>query len=107
MPSKAKQTKVKSKGTVPGKAERQDAVEELKKLEEKGVQVVEQLRDVERQIYQLETKYLETCNPVGNALKGYEGLLTQPQPKKPAKNAVHAEDRLFSGSSKTGTAPPV
>lgn len=70
MPSKAKQTKVKSKGTVPGKAERQDAVEELKKLEEKGVQVVEQLRDVERQIYQLETKYLETCNPVGNALKG-------------------------------------
>ncbi|GBF87972.1 hypothetical protein Rsub_00684 [Raphidocelis subcapitata] len=80
-----------------------DPAAALKHLQSKRTDVAEQLRDVERQIYDLETKYLEGCNPSANALRGYEGLMSQPvqQYKKPAGH-VRPEDRLFSGSSLTG-----
>jgi len=62
-------------------------------------------RAARAQIYDLESKYLEGCNPAANALRGYEGLMSQPvqQYKKPSGH-VRAEDRLFSGSSLTGWA---
>ena len=43
---------------------------ELQQLEQRKREVAEQLKDVERQIFDLETKYLQKCNPNANALTG-------------------------------------
>ena len=50
------------------------------------------------QIYDLETKYLETANPMGNAIRGYEGFLGGNKKQPPTLQ----EERLFSWSSITG-----
>eukprot|EP00882_Tetradesmus_deserticola_P011096 GHRQ01011731.1.p4 GENE.GHRQ01011731.1~~GHRQ01011731.1.p4 ORF type:complete len:122 (+),score=49.38 GHRQ01011731.1:632-997(+) len=71
----------------------------LQQLEDKRKRLFNQLKDVERQIFDLETKYLEGCNPHANALQGYEGLHSQVG-SKPSKAApVDPADRIFSGSS--------
>mmetsp|Transcript_2168 Transcript_2168/g.3533 ORF Transcript_2168/g.3533 Transcript_2168/m.3533 type:complete len:128 (-) Transcript_2168:464-847(-) len=70
-------------------------------LEERIRSTRKQLADVERQIYNLESQYFENANPQGNALRGYEGLLSSTSVS--AKKAqFKAEDRVFSGSSVTG-----
>mmetsp|Transcript_10152 Transcript_10152/g.30626 ORF Transcript_10152/g.30626 Transcript_10152/m.30626 type:complete len:131 (-) Transcript_10152:297-689(-) len=106
----AKATKAKGKGAAVGKGQAAtkatpvnpaDKVAELKELEERRRQMKEQLLQVEAQIYTLESQYLEKANPRGNALKGYEGLLTSVAGTV-KKGAPKAEDRIFSGSSVTG-----
>ncbi|KAK9840781.1 hypothetical protein WJX81_004332 [Elliptochloris bilobata] len=63
--------------------------------------MAEDLRTVEKQIYDLETRYVATANPQGNALKGYEGFLSHSS--APARRGpVKPEERLFSSSSVTG-----
>ncbi|GLI71387.1 hypothetical protein VaNZ11_016580, partial [Volvox africanus] len=77
---------------------------DIAELEKKRKEFSEQLRKCELQIHRLETQYFETANPQGNALKvGYEGLLSSTAVS--AKKAqFRPEDRIFSGSSTTGSA---
>lgn len=76
----------------------------LQQLEDKKKRLSHQLKDVEKQIFDLETRYLEACNPNANALTGYEGLRNSMGSSKPAKAAAVQEDRIFSGSSVSTTA---
>lgn len=71
-------------------------------LEQKRKEISAQLKDVERKIYDLETKYLEKSSQQGNALKGYESLLLGKDANK--RSQLKPEDRIFSGSSLTGAA---
>jgi chromatin modification-related protein EAF6 len=52
---------------------------------------------IEKQIYDLETTYLEETKGFGNIFVGWNGYLAAEKPK--AKKAVTNEDRLFSLSS--------
>ncbi|GFH06142.1 uncharacterized protein HaLaN_00721, partial [Haematococcus lacustris] len=80
-------------------------------LEERLRHTRKQLLDVEKQIYNLETQYLENANVQGNALRGvtpdqcYEGLLSS-STMNAKKAQLKAEDRIFSGSSVSGPMQP-
>lgn len=60
---------------------------------------------VEKQVYDLETSYLNDSNQNGNVLKGFEGYLapTKTQNMKKSRN-FKTDDRLFSLSSTTSPA---
>lgn len=66
----------------------------------------DELRNVEKQVYDLETSYLHDSAQSGNVLKGFEGFLTSSKGghnlKRPKK--FQSEDRLFSLSSVTSPA---
>lgn len=74
---------------------------DLQATTQRRQKLAEELQTVEKQIYDLETRYLENSHPLGNALRGYEGLLTQSQAST-RRTLVRHEDRLFSNSSSTG-----
>ncbi|PSC73841.1 pyruvate dehydrogenase kinase [Micractinium conductrix] len=74
---------------------------EVDQLEEKRKQVAEELRNVEKQIYDLESNYFGVSSAMGNAIRGYEGFLGASKKVAPA---VQPEERLFSWSSITGQA---
>eukprot|EP00879_Flechtneria_rotunda_P003154 GHRR01003376.1.p3 GENE.GHRR01003376.1~~GHRR01003376.1.p3 ORF type:complete len:129 (+),score=35.14 GHRR01003376.1:221-607(+) len=83
-------------------AAQEPSISALQQLEEKRARLTSQLQEVERQIYDLETRYLEGCNPHANALRGYESLRSQLGSSKPTKpQPVATEDRVFSASSTT------
>lgn len=63
------------------------------------MQVAEELRTVEKQIFDLESNYFQVSSAMGNAIRGYEGFLG---PSKKAAPPVLPEERLFSWSSVTG-----
>ncbi|EFJ45578.1 hypothetical protein VOLCADRAFT_105866 [Volvox carteri f. nagariensis] len=76
---------------------------DVAELEKKRKEFSEQLRKCEVQIHRLETQYFETANPQGNALKvGYDGLLSSTAVSAKKAQFRH-EDRIFSGSSTTGS----
>jgi chromatin modification-related protein EAF6 len=52
---------------------------------------------IEKQIYDLETNYLEETKGFGNIFVGWNGYLAAEKPK--SKKAVNNEERLFSLSS--------
>lgn len=66
----------------------------------------EELKSVEKQVYDLETSYLHDSALSGNVLKGFESFLTSSKGghnlKRPKK--FQPEDRLFSLSSVTSPA---
>ncbi|KAK2643645.1 hypothetical protein Ddye_018840 [Dipteronia dyeriana] len=66
----------------------------------------EELRNIEKQVYELETSYLQEASHFGNVLKGFEGFLSSSKNttnlKRPRK--LQPEDRLFSLSSVTSPA---
>uniref|UniRef100_A0A7I4CNY0 Chromatin modification-related protein MEAF6 n=1 Tax=Physcomitrium patens TaxID=3218 RepID=A0A7I4CNY0_PHYPA len=70
-------------------------------------QLLEELRTVEKQLYDLETTYLHDSSQCGNVLKGFEGFLSSIKGsgnlKRPRK--FQPEDRLFSLSSVTSPVP--
>ncbi|GAX79950.1 hypothetical protein CEUSTIGMA_g7389.t1 [Chlamydomonas eustigma] len=94
-----KQRKPPSQGPVSNSTGNNDIP--VKELEERRKQMQEQLLQVEVQIFKLETQYIEKANPRGNALKGYEGLLTSVSSSVNNKGTIRAEDRIFSNSSIT------
>eukprot|EP00727_Mastigamoeba_balamuthi_P010219 m51a1_g582 hypothetical protein (148) ;mRNA; r:3159-3809 len=57
------------------------------------------LAKLERQIYELEGKYLED-NSTANIVKGYDGYLGS-KGKGQGRKGVREQDRIFSGSSST------
>lgn len=65
----------------------------------------DELRMVEKQVYDLETSYLNDSSQYGNVTKGFEGYLapTKTQNMKKTRN-FKIEDRLFSLSSTTSPA---
>lgn len=82
----------------PGAAPDAPPVLDIKELELKRKETFEALRKCEVQIFKLESQYFDTANPQGNAIKGYEGLMSATQVS--AKKAqFRPEDRIFSGSS--------
>ncbi|XP_073108749.1 uncharacterized protein [Elaeis guineensis] len=66
----------------------------------------EELRNIEKQVYDLETSYLQDSNQCGNVLKGFEGFLSSSKStinlKRPRK--FQPDDRIFSLSSVTSPA---
>lgn len=57
-------------GGVGGAGSAMASASALQELEHKKKRLTTQLKDVERQIFDLETRYLENCNPNANALTG-------------------------------------
>ncbi|KAK9055717.1 hypothetical protein SSX86_026802 [Deinandra increscens subsp. villosa] len=66
----------------------------------------EDLRTIEKQVYDMETAYLQDPNQCGNVLKGYEGFLSASKSTSVYKRTrkFQPEDRLFSLSSVTSPA---
>lgn len=81
---------------------------ELRLIEERRVSAENELKELEKFIYKLETNYLRDTLVDGNILKGWEALISS----KPNKNAalvtkkqngrsVSDKERVFSASSST------
>ncbi|XVF71996.1 hypothetical protein PTKIN_Ptkin12aG0085600 [Pterospermum kingtungense] len=66
----------------------------------------EELRNIERQVYDMETSYLQDPSQCGNVLKGFEGFLSSSKNTALLKRSrkFQPEDRLFSLSSITSPA---
>ncbi|XP_021898456.1 chromatin modification-related protein MEAF6 [Carica papaya] len=66
----------------------------------------EELRSIERQVYDMETSYLQDPSQCGNVLKGFEGFLSSSKNTALLKRSrkFQPEDRLFSLSSVTSPA---
>mmetsp|Transcript_38585 Transcript_38585/g.46677 ORF Transcript_38585/g.46677 Transcript_38585/m.46677 type:complete len:119 (+) Transcript_38585:72-428(+) len=77
----------------------------LQQLQHRKERLEEELRHVEKQVYDLETSYLNDSSQYGNVLKGFEGFLapSKNQSVKKTRN-FKTEDRLFSLSSMTSPA---
>lgn len=68
--------------------------------EEKQLQ--EDLKKLEKQIYGLETSYLESTSAAGNLVRGWGDTLSRPPSSSSRKKRkVAQEDRIFSLSSAT------
>ncbi|KAK7267361.1 hypothetical protein RIF29_20031 [Crotalaria pallida] len=66
----------------------------------------EELRSIEKQVYDMETSYLQDPGQCGNVLKGFEGFLSSSKNTAFLKRSrkFQPEDRLFSLSSVTSPA---
>lgn len=61
----------------------------------------EELARVEKQIYHLETSYLENTAQIGNLVRGWGEVSTS---RSNQKRKIRPEDRIFTQSSATGMA---
>mmetsp|Transcript_31375 Transcript_31375/g.52695 ORF Transcript_31375/g.52695 Transcript_31375/m.52695 type:complete len:120 (+) Transcript_31375:289-648(+) len=77
----------------------------LQHLQARKERLEDELRHVEKQVYDLETSYLNDSSQHGNVLKGFEGFLapTKTNSLKKSRN-FKTEDRLFSLSSTSSPA---
>lgn len=55
---------------------------QLEQLAQKKAKAEADLRDVEKQVYNLETSYLNDSAAHGNILRGFEGFLGPAKPQK-------------------------
>ncbi|AEE83435.1 Chromatin modification-related protein Eaf6 [Arabidopsis thaliana x Arabidopsis arenosa] len=78
----------------------------LTSLLNKREKLRQELRSIEKQVYELETSYLQESSHIGNALKGFEGFLSSSKSTASAKRSrkFQPEDRVFSLSSVTSPA---
>ncbi|KAF9683009.1 hypothetical protein SADUNF_Sadunf05G0167700 [Salix dunnii] len=78
----------------------------LANLLNKRAKLHEDLRNIEKQVYDLETSYLQDPGQCGNVLKGFEGFLSSSKNTALLKRSrkFQPEDRLFSLSSVTSPA---
>ncbi|KAF9605644.1 hypothetical protein IFM89_017987 [Coptis chinensis] len=78
----------------------------LAALVNKREKLQEELRTIEKQVYELETSYLQDSSQSGNVLKGFEGFLSASKSTANLKRSrkFQPEDRLFSLSSVTSPA---
>ncbi|KAK1355770.1 Histone H4 acetyltransferase [Heracleum sosnowskyi] len=72
----------------------------------KRAKLHEELRVIEKQVYDMETSYLQDPSQCGNVLKGFEGFLSSTKSTNLLKRSrkFGPEDRLFSLSSITSPA---
>ncbi|GAQ84925.1 hypothetical protein KFL_002130020 [Klebsormidium nitens] len=73
-------------------------------LMQKKEKLEDELRGVEKQVYDLETTYLDTSSSTGNVLKGFDGFLSNSKSVSKRSRGFKVEDRLFSLSSITSPA---
>ncbi|XP_077229731.1 histone acetyltransferase subunit NuA4-domain protein [Tasmannia lanceolata] len=78
----------------------------LTSLLSKREKLQDELRNIEKQVYELETSYLHDSSQCGNVLKGFEGFLSSTKSTINLKRSrkFQPEDRLFSLSSVTSPA---
>lgn len=78
----------------------------LATLLSKRAKLHEDLRNLEKQVYDMETIYLQDPSQCGNVLKGFEGFLSSSKSTSFLKRSrkFQPEDRLFSLSSVTSPA---
>ncbi|XAR57427.1 hypothetical protein NMG60_11025569 [Bertholletia excelsa] len=78
----------------------------LASLVGKREKLQEELHNIEKQVYELETSYLQESSHFGNALKGFDGLLSASKNTTNLKRSrkFQPEDRIFSLSSVTSPA---
>ncbi|XWS36423.1 hypothetical protein CRYUN_Cryun20dG0084800 [Craigia yunnanensis] len=78
----------------------------LASLLSRRAKLQEELRNIERQVYDMETSYLQDPSQCGNVLKGFEGFLSSSKNTALLKRSrkFQPEDRLFSLSSITSPA---
>ncbi|XVF32399.1 hypothetical protein REPUB_Repub17cG0078900 [Reevesia pubescens] len=78
----------------------------LASLLSRRAKLQEDLRNIEKQVYDMETSYLQDPNQCGNVLKGFEGFLASSKNTALLKRSrkFQPEDRLFSLSSVTSPA---
>ncbi|KAH8515329.1 hypothetical protein H0E87_003974 [Populus deltoides] len=78
----------------------------LANLLSKRAKLHDELRIIEKQVYDLETSYLQDPGQCGNVLKGFEGFLSSSKNTALLKRSrkFQPEDRLFSLSSVTSPA---
>ncbi|GFP83362.1 chromatin modification-related protein meaf6 [Phtheirospermum japonicum] len=78
----------------------------LSSLLNKREKLQNELRSVEKQVYELETSYLQETNTFGNAFKGFDGFLSSSKNTANIKRSrkFQLEDRVFSLSSVTSPA---
>ncbi|KAK6138876.1 hypothetical protein DH2020_027377 [Rehmannia glutinosa] len=78
----------------------------LSSLLNKREKLQNELRSVEKQVYELETSYLQETNTFGNAMKGFDGFLSSSKNTTNIKRSrkFQLEDRVFSLSSATSPA---
>lgn len=82
---------------------------ELRQLEERRTLAENELKELEKFIYKLETNYFRDTSIDGNILKGWESLISSktsksnsyPATKKQNGRAVLDKERIFSLSSAT------
>ncbi|PKI50188.1 chromatin modification-related protein MEAF6 isoform X1 [Punica granatum] len=72
----------------------------------KRAKLQEELRNIEKQVYEMETSYLQDPGQCGNVLKGFDGFLSASKSTALLKRSrkFQPEDRLFSLSSITSPA---
>jgi len=75
----------------------------LTSLVSKRQKLQEELHTIEKQVYELETSYLQESSHFGNAFKGFDGLLSASRNTTNLKRSrkLQPEDRIFSLSSVT------
>ena len=71
-------------------------------LRKKRKELKTELSQVEKQIYELETSYLEETKEFGNIFTGWDAYLSSEKSK--TRKSILLEDRLFSLSSVTSPA---
>ncbi|KMZ62784.1 Chromatin modification-related protein MEAF6 [Zostera marina] len=78
----------------------------LASLFRKKEKLMEDLCHIEKQVYDLETSYLQDSSQTGNVIKGFEGYLSSSKNTANLKRSrkFQPEDRLFSFSSVTSPA---
>ncbi|KAK8650747.1 hypothetical protein V6N13_140373 [Hibiscus sabdariffa] len=78
----------------------------LASLLNRRAKLQEELRNIERQVYDMETSYLQDPSQCGHVLKGFEGFLSSSKNNALWKRSrkFQPEDRLFSLSSVTSPA---
>ncbi|GAV67810.1 NuA4 domain-containing protein [Cephalotus follicularis] len=78
----------------------------LVSLLSKRAKLQDELRIIEKQVYDMETNYLQDPSQCGNVLKGFEGFLSSSKNTASLKRSrkFQPEDRLFSLSSVTSPA---
>uniref|UniRef100_A0A7S4NZW5 Chromatin modification-related protein MEAF6 n=1 Tax=Paramoeba aestuarina TaxID=180227 RepID=A0A7S4NZW5_9EUKA len=75
---------------------------EMEQLLEKKNQIEKSLENLEKQIFALETSYLEDTNHVGNLVRGWDGYLSRGRSNNAGqRKRLKDSDRLFSLSSVT------
>jgi chromatin modification-related protein EAF6 len=74
----------------------------LSALQQRKERLDEELKQTEKQVYDLETHYLNESSQHGNVFKGFEGYLSQTKntTQKKTRN-FKPDERLFSMSSTT------
>lgn len=89
-----------------------ESSEELSMLEARKAQLLEDLKLVEKQIFDLEEHYLEETFSYGNVVKGWDGFHTANVPKphssfsSSSRKRIPNGDRIFSASSLSSPVDP-